>query len=130
MTIEHTEYLEIWTLTAERARAFCGAAPEAPVVVLKERPETDREIAKYRPDAKLFGVKLPASKPHLIVVGDFVSFLDAAFKTVKGKVIEVAEIGEDNHRAVMVHTTSNENVIVRADACMRLPKHGTPQKGA
>lgn len=75
--IEHDRYVRVWTLTEQSARDFFGAPERAIVVVLKERPETDREKEKYRDDAKLFGVRLPVpgcrcagctGKPQLAVV--------------------------------------------------------------
>jgi hypothetical protein len=59
--MEHTRYQEVWTLSEQSAREFFGAPRTAVVVVLKERPELPREIERYRPDAKLFGVRIPVN---------------------------------------------------------------------
>ncbi len=59
-------------------------------------------------------------QPFAIAVGDFVTFLNDVFRTVTGEVTEVTEIGEDRHRMVMVHTTSGDNVIIDAEACVWL----------
>jgi len=58
VTIEYDKpYIEIWSLTAEDACRFFGVDPEKHhVVVLKDKPTTEREVAKYKPEAKLFGV--------------------------------------------------------------------------
>lgn len=58
MTIERERYAKVWSLTAESARAFFGQADDVEVVVLKERPESERERERYDPGAKLFGVAI------------------------------------------------------------------------
>jgi hypothetical protein len=57
-TIEHVPWMEVWSLSPERALSFFGHTEKtALVVVLKEKPTEPREIEKYRDDAKLFGVR-------------------------------------------------------------------------
>ncbi len=57
-TIERDRYAKVWTLTPESARAFFAQGDDSEVVVLKERPESDREKQKYCAEAKLFGVEI------------------------------------------------------------------------
>lgn len=60
--MEHDEYIQVWTFTAESALELFGLTPkEYEVTVLKDKPTTEHEIAKYRPEVKLFGVKRRAS---------------------------------------------------------------------
>lgn len=57
--IEHDEYLQVWSLDAESAlRMFGYSSITHDVVVLKNGPRTERETAKYRADAKMFGIKV------------------------------------------------------------------------
>lgn len=56
--MEYADYIEIWSTTPERALGFFGlSANDYNVVVLKDKPETKREIEKYRPEAKLYGLR-------------------------------------------------------------------------
>lgn len=57
-TIERDAYAKVWSLTPESARRFFGQPADAEVVVLKEKPESERELARYAPEAKLFGVAI------------------------------------------------------------------------
>ncbi len=58
------EWLQVWTLTAEDALAFFNLHPRGcEVKVLKEGPETERERAKYKPEAKLFGIRANPAVP-------------------------------------------------------------------
>ncbi len=64
MDIEPDEWLMVWTLTPESALKFFGLdARKHEVKVLKEGPETEREREKYRPDAKLFGIRAMPAVP-------------------------------------------------------------------
>lgn len=61
---EPDEWLQVWTLTPENALAFFGLdAATHEVVVLKDSPQTDREREKYRPEAKLFGIRAMPAVP-------------------------------------------------------------------
>lgn len=56
--IEYDEYLYIWTFNEADALACFGLSADThTVVLLKDKPTSEREIAKYRDDAKLFGIK-------------------------------------------------------------------------
>lgn len=56
--IEHMPWIEVWSTSAESARAFFfGPNSDALVVVLKDGPTTERERERYLPTAKLFGVR-------------------------------------------------------------------------
>jgi hypothetical protein len=56
--IEYDEYLQIWSMSAQSALECFGLASAThEVVVLKDKPETAREIERYKPDAKLYGIK-------------------------------------------------------------------------
>lgn len=46
----------VWAKSEAAARMFFGAPTDAAVTVIKERPETDEERARYHHNAKLFGV--------------------------------------------------------------------------
>lgn len=51
--------LFVWALTEAEARRFFGSPSDAVCRVVKQQPETPREKARYRADAKLFAVKSP-----------------------------------------------------------------------
>lgn len=58
------DWLQVWTFSSARALAFFGlSASSHEVIVLKERPETDRERVHYRDDAKLFGIRATPAVP-------------------------------------------------------------------
>lgn len=54
--IEHDAYARVWTLGEDNARKFFGQPSTAKVVVLEDRPTDPRDVARYRPEAKLYGV--------------------------------------------------------------------------
>ena len=56
--IERDRYARVWSLTPESARTFFGQPDTVEVVVLKEWPESERDKARYAPEAKLFGVRI------------------------------------------------------------------------
>lgn len=61
MMIERDEYARVWCLNEHDAAHFFGwDDPE--VVMLKSAPETDREKEKYKPEAKLYGVRPRAKR--------------------------------------------------------------------
>lgn len=58
------DYLQVWTLSPERALAFFGLdAATHEVVILKTAPETERERASYRADAVLYGIRATPAVP-------------------------------------------------------------------
>lgn len=63
MKFEPDEFAHVWTVGGpDQARFFFGASPDAEVVCLKPSPQTERERAKYKPEAKLYGVRLSDRK--------------------------------------------------------------------
>ncbi len=54
---EHVPWLEVWSTSPERAREMFGLPADTLVVVLKDGPETEREKERYRPEAKLYGLR-------------------------------------------------------------------------
>jgi len=56
-SIERDEYIQVWALTAEHALACFGLTPETHhAIVLLDRPITDDQKRRRRPDARLYGI--------------------------------------------------------------------------
>lgn len=58
--MEHDEFIQVWSTRPERARAMFGFEPDGSdsvTVVLQAAPATPRELKRYHPSAKLYGVR-------------------------------------------------------------------------
>jgi hypothetical protein len=65
MSIERDDFLLIWTFDAASALTLFGLMPQLyDVIELKPAPTTERELTKYHPNAKLFGVTTKRPSDH------------------------------------------------------------------
>lgn len=64
MAIERDEWLQVWTTTPERALSFFGLdAAKYEVVLLADGPQTARDKERFKPEAKLFGIRATPAVP-------------------------------------------------------------------
>ena len=64
ISFDPDDYLQVWSISPETALAFFGLSADThEVVVLKPRPETEREIASYHPWAVLYGIRAMPAVP-------------------------------------------------------------------
>lgn len=121
--IDPDSWLMVWTLTPESALNFFGLdATDHEVVVLKEGPQSERERERYRPDAKLFGIRAmpgahcaPDVRPSAVT--------DEQIKALR----EEALAAGDHAQAAICDHALDGDANARAE-CARVIAHATAQR--